>query len=287
MIYTLVKRNSTGNIDAIFSFDAVTAFDEEWTATVTTQTVEYGFNITDNINIEAPTYSIQAIISGYSLFSPEKEIVWDGENFYTKTLSDLDNSHVKARDSLIDIFQNRSILTLLESEANSNNSDLVSKEKELKSKHNKEINNCVITSLSIGNPSNATGAFLVSMKIQKINVAKVSVLELTKEEMSPLLRGLVVKPTVASAQSKSVSGEDIDGDNVALQDTDSFSEPTTEGARDGMGWHEVYDQKTQELKVIKDRTQAEIEMGDYMARTKQFCQLFQRSDGFYKRCRET
>ena len=181
----------------------------------------------------------------------------------------------------------RSILTLIESEANSNNTNLESKEVELKSKYNKEITNCVITSLSIGNPSNATGAFIVSMKIQKISVAKVSVLELTKEEMNPLLRGLVVKPTTTASQSKSIDGDTINGEDVALQDSDTFASSTKEGARDGMGWFEVYDQKTQELKVIKDMTEAELEMGDYMARTKQFCQLFKRSDGFYKRCRET
>ena len=67
MIYTLVRRDSENNIDSILSFDCITSFDESWAATVTTQTVEYGFDVTDNINIEAPTYSIVAIISSYSL----------------------------------------------------------------------------------------------------------------------------------------------------------------------------------------------------------------------------
>ena len=60
MIYTLVRRKGE-DIDAIISFDSISSFDESWSATVTTQTVEKGFNISDNINIEPPTYDIRAI----------------------------------------------------------------------------------------------------------------------------------------------------------------------------------------------------------------------------------
>ena len=119
MIYTLVRKDRGGNVDSIISFDSVNSMDESWTATVSTQTVEKGFNISDNINIEPEVYSIEAVISSYSLFVKDKEISWDGSRFKNRGQVNKD-LHIKARDELTRIFKEGSILTLLESTANSN-----------------------------------------------------------------------------------------------------------------------------------------------------------------------
>lgn len=284
MIYTLVKKSKDDVVESIFSFSSITSLDESWSATVTSQTVEFGFDVTDNINIEAPTYSIDAILSNYSLFDTRKEIVWDGDTFNSQDSYD-GELHIKARDTLIDIFKSRSILTLIESSENSNSQSLEFKMSDLSAGYYKEIPNCVITSLSISNPSNGFGAFLVSLKVQKINVAKVSVIELSEDEINPLLRPVLIKPTVASSQSKTLDGEVVD-ETVAEQDGDI--KPSTNGKpREGMEWFEVYDQKTGQLKPIKDEIAAQKEMNEHMAITNQYCTLFRRSDGYYKRCRMT
>lgn len=210
MIYTIVRRDKDNNIDAVISFDSISSVDESWSATVTSQTVEYGFNISDNINIEAPTYSIAATLSSYSLFNKEKEIVWDGQDFTDNGATDRD-SHVVARDEIIEIFKGRSIVTLIESEANSNNSNLSEKYQEITSSYNREIDTCVITSLSIGHPDQGTGAFLVSMTIQKINLARIEISELEEGEKVALVRPLMQTYDAQKTKSSKEEGN-IDPD---------------------------------------------------------------------------
>lgn len=214
MIYTLIKRDGE-NIDAIISFDSITSFDEAWSATVTTQTVEKGFNISDNINIEPPTYDIQAVLSSYSLFKTDREILWDGESFSTQTNQSNSESHIVARDELIKIFTDRSILTLIESTNNSVNSSLDTKYDEITSGYNKEINNCVITSISISNPDSATGAFIVSLKLQKIYVALVTTVEVEEGQMTRTLEPLKKKVTDAATGAK--TSDTADGSDIGQQ----------------------------------------------------------------------
>ena len=289
MIYTLVRRDSENNIDSILSFDCITSFDESWAATVTTQTVEYGFDVTDNINIEAPTYSIDAIISSYSLFKKDREIVWDSETFVTADEGDL-NSHITARNELIRIFSDRSILTLIESSANSDTENLEAKFTEIISGYYKETPNCVITSLSISQPSASDGAFFVNMKVQKINVAKVSTTQLAKEEMSPLLRDLIVTPTTKASKTKELDESDVLDEAVAAQDGNTTTEATTKattGATTDGDWWDVNDTKVAERKVYRNEIKAQKDMNEHMAKTGEFCELFRRSDGFYRQCRPT
>lgn len=190
MIYTIVRKDGNKKIDAVISFSSVSSMEESWSSTVTSQTVEYGYNVTDNINIEAPTYTISAMLSSYSLFDLDKEIVWGGEEFKTSgTVSD-EKSHIKARDEIIKIFSDRRMVTLLESDANSSNKDLVQKEVELKSGHFKETDSCIITSLSISHPSEGTGAFYINMTLQKIVTAKIILAELAEGEKVALIKPL-------------------------------------------------------------------------------------------------
>ncbi|CAH1193267.1 Putative tail protein [Psychrobacter phage D'Alembert] len=210
MIYTIVRKDKDNNIDAVISFDSISSVDESWSATVTSQTVEYGFNISDNINIEAPTYSITAILSSYSLFNQEKEIVWDGQDFTANGATDR-NSHVVARDEIIEIFKDRSVVTLIESEANSNNPNLSEKYQELTSSYNREIDTCVITSLSIGHPDQGTGAFLVALTIQKINLARIEISELEEGEKVALVRPLMQTYDAEKTKSSKEEGN-IDPD---------------------------------------------------------------------------
>lgn len=187
MIYTLVRRDSGGNVDAVISFDSITSMDESWTAKVSSYTVEKGFNISDNVNVEPTEYSISAVISSYSLFNLDNEIVWNGEDFKSGNNYTID-SHIFARDEIIRIFKEGSVLTLLETTANSANEDLTTKVEELKAGFVNEIENCVMTSLSISHPDSGGAAFYVSIKLQKVVVAVVNTSELADSEMTPAVR---------------------------------------------------------------------------------------------------
>ena len=222
MIYTLVRKNNSGTIDAVFSFDSISSFDESWGATVTTQTVEKGFNISDNITIDPESYDIKATISSYSLFDLSREIVWDGENFTSKSDSiSVEKSHITARDTLVKIFKDRSILTLLESSANSNNPDLVQKEVELKSGYFNDIDNCVITSLSISTPDSISDTLFVSLKIQKVHVASVLTVQVEKGQMVRTLVGLDKKSENVGSDSSKVDNSDVDDGSVAIRPEDN------------------------------------------------------------------
>lgn len=205
MIYTIVRKDSADKVDAVISFDSILSLDESWSATVTSQTVEYGFNISDNINIEAPSYSITATISSYSLFNLDKEIVWNGEESSSSSQAN-ENSHILVRDEIIRILKERSIVSLIESQLNSDNEDLESKYSELKSGYYREIDTCVITSLSISHPDQGTGAFSVSMTLQQINLAKIDISELEEGEKRALLRPLAKTYEPNSSKSKKEDG---------------------------------------------------------------------------------
>lgn len=209
MIYTLIKRDNNDNIEAVMSFDSVTSFDESWSASVTTQPVEKGFNISDNITIEPQSYDIQAILTGYSLFDTNREVVWDGESFKSNSPSDK-TEHIKAKEKLVKLFTDRSILSVLETSQNSNSSDLTSQMSELTSGYNNEINNCVITSLSISHPDASTGAFFVNIKLQKIYVALVTTVQVGEGQMQPAL--IPFKKEVSKTGSTSTDGSVADSD---------------------------------------------------------------------------
>lgn len=205
MIYTIVRKDDNDKIDAIISFDSITSMDESWNATVTSQTVEYGFNISDNTNIEAPTYNISSTISSYSLFRKDREITWNGEEFKTESEPNL-NFHIEVREQLIRVFSDRKLVTLIESSVNSENPNDKVKVEELKSGYFKEIDDCIITSLSFSHPDTGSGAIKADIKLQKIVMANVAITELAEGEKRALLRELPVNFEPYSGKSKKEEG---------------------------------------------------------------------------------
>lgn len=289
MIYTLVRKDRGGNVDSIISFDSVSSMDEAWTATVSTQTVEKGFNISDNINIEPEVYSIEAIISSYSLFIKEKEISWDGSSFRSRGQSDK-QSHVKAREEIIKIFKEGSVLSLLETTANSVSSNLGEKYKELRSGYVKEIEDCVITSMSISHPSEGTGAFFVSLKLQKIYTASVRVEELPEGQSVPLLTPMQAKEaSVASTSSagKTVDGVDgVDGvggvdESMAMRPEDgSIPKPSESPA--GMSWEDGYSILQRDLSRMREVQASIRRIRQFAISTNSRCTLVSIANGGYK-----
>lgn len=187
MIYTLINRDKDGNIVQIVSFDSVQSFTESLKSTISTSTVEYGFPISDNITTENPTYSLNTTISSYSLFKSGKEIYWNGEDFVSDSSPDK-NIHIYMRDSIKSLWENRQVVSILESEKASFEEDIKRKYKQLTSKYSKEYLNCVITSLEIDTSESSNGVIFLKMNIEKVDVAYVSFGQLRPDQMQPPLR---------------------------------------------------------------------------------------------------
>ena len=190
MIYTIVLKDTddSGNsvINGVISFDCIKSFSESRSATVSTQTVEKGFNISDNINIEPVQFTLDGYISSYYLKDDENEIVWDGSRFKTNNSDSKTYTHARVRDSLIAFFEERNVFTLMESEYGSTNKDVTENYNEQKRGYYKEYENCVLTSMDFSVPEASSEVFSISMKIQKITIAVVQERRLEKGEMGVL-----------------------------------------------------------------------------------------------------
>ena len=190
MIYTIVLKDTddSGNsvINGVISFDCIKSFSESRSATVSTQTVEKGFNISDNINIEPVQFTLDGYISSYYLKDDENEIVWDGSRFKTNNSDSKTYTHARVRDSLIAFFEERNVFTLMESEHGSTNKDITENYNEQKRGYYKEYENCVLTSMDFSVPEASSEVFSISMKIQKITIAVVQERRLEKGEMRVL-----------------------------------------------------------------------------------------------------
>lgn len=190
MIYAIVLKDTddSGNsvINGVISFDCIKSFSESRSATVSTQTVEKGFNISDNINIEPVQFTLDGYISSYYLKDDENEIVWDGSRFKTNNSDSKTYTHARVRDSLIAFFEERNVFTLMESEYGSTNKDITENYNEQKRGYYKEYENCVLTSMDFSVPEASSEVFSISMKIQKITIAVVQERRLEKSEMGVL-----------------------------------------------------------------------------------------------------
>ena len=276
MIYTIVRKDDNDNVDAVISFDSIASMDENWSSTVTSQTVEYGFNITDNINIESPTYSITALISSYSLFNKDREIVWDGNDFVSKgTPNPL--SHVVARDAIIEVFKDCRLVTLLESAANSNDSDLGQKYLQLKTHHFKEHENCIITSLSISHPESGTGAFIVSMTLQKIVMAEIEVKELVGDEKRALIKPLMKVYTPTTSSSKTEKEDDLSSISSGKAEEELEDDTTVKGNFD-----EMNEKRRRALGIysLDQKHEAEVEVRRLMETTERPYKVVPYGGGF-------
>ena len=190
MIYTIVLKSvddgGSETINGVISFDCIKSFSESRSATVSTQTVEKGFNISDNINIEPVQFTLDGYISSYYLKDDENEIVWGGSGFKTNNSNSKTYTHARVRDSLIAFFEERNVFTLMESEYGSTNKDVTENYNEQKRGYYKEYENCVLTSMDFSVPEASSEVFSISMKIQKITIAVVQERRLEKGEMGVL-----------------------------------------------------------------------------------------------------
>ena len=224
MIYTLINRDKDGNIAQIISFDSVQSFTESLRATISSSTVEYGFPISDNITTENPTYSLSTTVSSYSLFNSDKEIYWDGQDFVTASTNTDTNLHIYMRDSIKSLWENRQVISILESEKESFEINLTTKYAQLTSKYSKEYLNCVITSLEIDTSESSNGVIFLKMTIEKVDVAYVKFGQLQPNQMQPPLipynKGVEDQGTTKTSTTTDESPNKPDPKNVAGKSSD-------------------------------------------------------------------
>ena len=227
LIYTLINRDKDGNITQIISFDSVQSFTESLRSTVSSSTVEYGFPISDNVTTENPTYSLNTTVSSYSLFNSDKEIYWDGQDFVTASTNTDTNLHIYMRDSVKSLWENRQVISILESEKESFAVNLDTKYTQLTSKYNKEYLNCVITSLEIDTSESSNGVIFLKMTIEKVDVAYVSFGQLQEDQMQPPLKAhSKVVTDLGTAKTTSTDDNSTtkpDATSVAEKNTDPQS----------------------------------------------------------------
>lgn len=289
MIYAIVLKSiddgGSETINGVISFDCIKSFSESRSATVSTQTVEKGFNISDNINIEPVQFTLDGYISSYYLKDDENEIVWDGNRFKTNNSNSKTYTHARVRDSLIAFFEERNVFTLMESEYGSTNKDVTENYNEQKRGYYKEYENCVLTSMDFSVPEASSEVFSISMKIQKITIAVVQERRLEKGEMGVLqkYRPNTDVSSVSSTTTDSLGTKDDADAKVAdptkileKSEKEAKAPQTVTDVSGGAGnWSDVYESSGY---GAKERA-LEAEIAKTRAATKE---LFDKTKGFYE-----
>lgn len=185
MMYTLASFKDN-KVTALITFDAITSLEEKWSANVTTQVVEKGFNISDSVTVEPPTFSIKGIVTSYSIFDMRGEITWVNGAFVPRDYK-TEERHITSRDKLIDLIASGGVVTILESkEVYIADDDTIAYTQTAVSKV-REIEDCVITSLTLSQPDSASGAIDISLELQRVMLATVDSKALEPNEVQPTL----------------------------------------------------------------------------------------------------
>lgn len=200
MIYTLLRKDGE-EITTLISFDAITSVEEKWSAKVTSQTVESGFDISDSITVDPPTFNLSGVVTSYSIYDTSSEISWNGTDFVIKN-NPQDERHIRLRNEILEIISKGVVITLVESLETSSNPNKKIAYEETVSGWNREIPYCVITSASFSPPDSGFGAFNVSLELQRVFIASVVTDELHPNDVAP-----VVVPYYSEATSSSGSGD--------------------------------------------------------------------------------
>lgn len=243
MIYSLLRYPDGGNSPELFSFDSITSYSESWSSTVSKSTTEFGFPLSDHINIENPVFSIDAVFSDYSLFQPDNEIFWDGEDFTSAKENKSTPTSVTLTRMLLDMFGNRQTFHLYQTSENSFNPSGNARFAELKSSYIQHYENCVITNIDISESESISNAYSIKLKIEQLNIARVSTRALKDNELQPALKPKLAKsPDNVGTSNTSGTDTGTDPSKTVAQKANDKGAVTTE-----MKKKNPYDQAMKDL----------------------------------------
>lgn len=188
MIYTFVVRDSVNPnlIKKVISLNVVTSVVESWSANVLKTPVEKGFPITDHLSLNNGVFSINGVISEYSIFDDNKELRWNGS--YFESPGDSDDALITIKDALRTLILAGEVFSILTSKENSLFSTPQEKYEDLSRNMFEEIGNCCLSNISFDDQSGTSGALNVQMSIEKIIVATVQIDKVSQEERTKALR---------------------------------------------------------------------------------------------------
>lgn len=227
MIYTLLRKNGE-EISTLITFDAITSVEEKWSAKVTTQTVESGFDISDSITVDPPTFNLSGVVTSYSIYDTSSEISWNGTDFVIKNIPQ-DERHIRLRNEILGLISGGVVITLVESLETSSNPNKKIAYEETVSGWNREIPYCVITSASFSPPDSGYGAFIVNLELQRVFIASVVTDELHPNDIAPVVVPYYSEATSSSGSgsSKGSSKDKEDGEDMVIEDIEAIGDYET------------------------------------------------------------
>ena len=231
MMYTLASFKDN-KVTALITFDAITSLEEKWSANVTTQVVEKGFNISDSVTVEPPTFSIKGIVTSYSIFDMRGEITWVNGAFVPRDYK-TEERHITSRNKLIDLISSGGVVTILESkEVYIDSDDTVAYTQTAVSKV-REIEDCVITSLILSQPDSASGAIDISLELQRVMLATVDSKALEPNEVQPTLIPYYSPATQSGSGGSGKTSKAEDGGEGGFNNTDIEDAVSVSDAAEG------------------------------------------------------
>ena len=212
MIHTIVTYDPSGNVSDTITLDCVKSYSEVYTSTVTTNPVESGTNITDDIIHEQDRFAMSGVVSDYAFRRKGYKVAFVNGEFVSDTTDDTPDTRnelpsLYIKDTLRRIVRDGEIVRLIRSADNQNPLNAVIE----------SYFPCVVTSLTVNDV--ADGAIEVSLNMQKIEVAQVVLKSIDKAT-----RRLIpfIKPNEEKANTKEGEAK-VDGVGKKTAEKDGSS----------------------------------------------------------------
>ncbi len=204
MIHTIVTYDPSGAVADTITLDCVKSFSESYTATVTTNPVESGTVISDDIIHEQETFSMSGIISDYAFRRAGFRVIFQNGEFVRESVVDDSRDElptIYVKDRLRSIIQDGEVFSVIKSIG-----------KDVLGTTLENHFPCVATNLTVSDIED--GAIEVNITIKKIKVATVIFKQIDKTT-----RRLVpfVKPETKDVDAKdgSTTKDKTIGDKTA------------------------------------------------------------------------
>ena len=221
MIYTIIKKNRFGEVQQVISFSCVTDYSKSLSASVTSNPVENGRQISDGVVVDLPTFDISATISSYDIFDDNRELIWNGEVFAPR--QPIVQPDIRIEQVIEKLLIDGEVFTLLVSEDNDRSSEASLKYENLSKSKYEEYNNCVLVNYSLNDVSGTKDVSFIKLSIKQLNIAFVRKDQLTTDEQQPSLQKVPRKQSTSGSVSSTTDTANTDTSNLGLEGKDAAS----------------------------------------------------------------
>lgn len=188
MIVILLNQNTKDTV----VFSSITAFSENYSASVTSHPVESGKSVSDNITNENPKFSLSGVISDFDYYNPVKEVAYGVSADYEDSILNKFN---------LSYFENGKFVSVADSIPSEATSRYIKKSlleaREVgtlfgifiyndDNKFEKNYPNCAITSLSFKAETDTEFCIYPEMSLEQLNIVDVLVEKIAKNKIPDL-----------------------------------------------------------------------------------------------------